>query len=151
MRRFLSERLLTQLTLLTVGVALFLSTLGVGAGLPAAQSPVFFPQIILGLWIALTLIDLIQDLGRRREAQSVDRLLAMIACVGAAMVYVTILTTLGFALSSALFSVVALLLFGVRSPIAILLYAVLVPGALVLVFNHLLGMPLPTSPFTYLF
>jgi len=33
----------------------------------------------------------------------------------------------------------------------IVLFAVLVPGALVFLFNHTLGMPLPTSRFTYLF
>lgn len=152
-----SERLLTQLTLLIIGVALFVTTLGDASDTPVALSPIFFPQIILGLWIGLTLIDLLQDLARRRdlaqsnETQGVGRLAALLLCIVAAVVYLNTITVVGFAISSAVFCVVSLILFGVQNPIFIGLYAVAVPGALVLLFNHLLKMPLPTSPFTYLF
>ena len=151
MTRILNERFLTQLVLLVIGVALFVSTLGSHQGVPAAQSPVFFPRIILGLWIGLTLIALIQDLIARKEVEGIQRLLAAAVFIVAAIIYVNMVTRLGFAVASVPFAVVGLLLFGVRNPLFIAIYAVAVPGAIVLLFNHTLGMPLPTSPFTHLF
>lgn len=151
MSRFVNERVLTQLLLLAIACGLLISTLGSHPDVPAAQSPVFFPRIILGLWIGLTLIGLIQDVTSNKEVNGVDRLVATALFIVAALVYVNLVTRLGFALSSAPFAAVGLVLFGIRSPVAIILYAIAVPGAIVLLFNHLLGMPLPTSPFTHLF
>jgi hypothetical protein len=43
-------------------------------------------------------------------------------------------------------SVAFLFILGVRSPLGISAVSVGVPGALVALFNHILKMPLPTSP-----
>lgn len=151
MSRILNERVLTQIALLAVAIALFSTTLGSHQGVSAAQSPVFFPRIILGLWIGLTLIGLLQDITAEKEVNGIERLIAALLFIGAALIYLNLVTRLGFALSSAPFTIVALLLFGIRNPVVLTSYAVAVPGAIVLLFNHVLGMPLPTSPFTHLF
>ncbi|MEM6713037.1 MAG: tripartite tricarboxylate transporter TctB family protein [Pseudomonadota bacterium] len=151
MSRILNERVLTQLVLLAVAIALYLTTLGSHQGVAAAQSPVFFPRIILGLWIGLTLIALTQDLMSRKEVAGIERLAAAVLFIVAALIYLNLVTRLGFAISSAPFTVVALLLFGIRNPLVLVAYAIAVPGVIVILFNHMLGMPLPTSPFTHLF
>ena len=111
----------------------------------------FFPRIILGLWIGLTLIGLVQDLLARTAVGRVERLGAAALFILAAIFYVNLVTRLGFAVSSAPFAALGLFIFGIRNPWMILGYAIAVPGVLVVLFNHVLGMPLPTSPFTYLF
>ena len=151
MTRILNERVLTQLVLLAVAVGLFITTLGSHQGVAAAQSPVFFPRIILGLWIGLTLIGLAQDLLSHNEVGGIERLGAVALFILAALIYVNLVTRWGFAVGSAPFAAIGLLLFGIRNPLIILAYAIAVPGVIVLLFNHILGMPLPTSPFTHLF
>jgi len=54
-------------------------------------------------------------------------------------------------LSAVPFSALALWIFNIRSPFIIAAYAVAVPGSIVVLFNHVLKLPLPTSPFTYFF
>ncbi|MEL6677667.1 MAG: tripartite tricarboxylate transporter TctB family protein [Pseudomonadota bacterium] len=69
----------------------------------------------------------------------------------ASVLFANAITRLGFMLSAVPFSMIALWIFGLRNPLVIVAYAVVVPGSLVLLFNHILKLPLPTSPFTYLF
>lgn len=152
MPAYLSERVLMLLTLLIAGAALLVSTFGTEfQALGAAQSPVFFPRIILSLWIGLTLIALIQDVVRREGVAAIDKVGLLIVFVLAALVYANLVTRLGFMLSSVPFAVISLWVFGVRSPLAIAAYAVAVPGVIVLLFNHILKQPLPVSPFSHLF
>jgi hypothetical protein len=69
----------------------------------------------------------------------------------ASLIYTNVIGREGFFLPSVIFAVICLLTFGIRNPLVILGYAVAVPGALVLFFNHLLSMPLPVSRFSHLF
>lgn len=153
MANFLNERALVLLTLLLAAVALFATTLGAEyQQLGAAQSPVFFPRIILGIWIVLTLIALIQDvLGKQKNIEPIEKWGALIVFVIAAIIYVNCVTRLGFLVSSVPFALLSLWVFGLRNPLGLVAYAIAVPGALVVLFNHILALPLPTSPFTYLF
>lgn len=152
MQAVLNERVLALLTLLIAGIALLLTTFGTEfATLGAAQSPVFFPRIILGLWIGLTLVALMQDIAARKAVDPVDKIGALLLFVVAAVIYANCVTRLGFMLSSVPFAVISLLVFGVRNPLVIAAYAVAVPGAIVVLFNHILKLPLPVSPFTHLF
>lgn len=152
MQTFLSERVFVLLALLLAGIALFLTTLGAEyQQLGAAQSPVFFPRIILGIWIALTLIALVQEkLVGDIKAQPLDKGWMLLVFVVATLVYVNSVTRLGFMLSSIPFALISLWIFGLRNKLGLVVYAILVPGSLVVLFNHILSLPLPTSPFTYL-
>lgn len=152
MQTLISERVLVLLSLLIAAVALFATTFGTEYRLlGAVQSPVFFPRIILGVMITLTFVAIVQDaLSGARDAP-VDKWLALIVFVIAALIFANLITRLGFMLSAVPFSMLALWVFGLRNPLAILTYAIAVPGSLVVLFNHILKLPLPTSPFTYYF
>ncbi|WP_299369401.1 tripartite tricarboxylate transporter TctB family protein [uncultured Tateyamaria sp.] len=152
MQRLANERVIVQLGLLIVAVALYASTFQQSfSASDLAQSPMFFPRIILTLWIGLAVIALVQTI-RADETQPVIASWPRIAIViVAALIYCNIIASEGFFLPSVVFALVCLPAFGIRNPLLVVPFAILVPGALVLLFNHTLGMPLPTSRFTYLF
>jgi hypothetical protein len=140
------------LALMITAIALFATTLGAEYRLlGAVQSPVYFPRIVLGVMIALTLIAIVQDVRSGATDAPIEKLGALVVFVLAALIFANAITRLGFMVSGAPFSMVALWLFGIRNPLAIIAYALVVPGSLVVLFNHILKLPLPTSPFTYLF
>lgn len=56
----------------------------------------------------------------------------------------------GFFLASVAFCAITLWLLGWSKPIPLLIFSVGLPGALVILFNHWLTLPLPTSPITHL-
>ncbi|MEE2944241.1 MAG: tripartite tricarboxylate transporter TctB family protein [Pseudomonadota bacterium] len=152
MSRHLNERVFVLLALLLSAVALYRSSLTLSfSDVGSAHSPVFFPQIILVLWMGLTVIALGQTLMQSVKAQPIDGVFRLIILVAASIAYTNLLTMYGFFLTSALFTLICLPVFGMRHPAILTGYAIAVPGALVLLFNHVLGMPLPTSPFTHYF
>ena len=150
----INERALTTLALLLVGIALLASTFEPGIPRPErAFSPSFFPQIVLGLWCALALAGLVADVraGPLGSTTSLRGLWRAGALALALLAVAALMPRLGFALTAAAFCAVALPLLGVRYPAVVAAYALAVPAVLVGLFNHLLRMPLPTSPFTHLF
>lgn len=152
MQRFVSERILVQVGLLIVAVALFASTFGQNfSSSDLAQSPMFFPRIILVLWIGLGVISLIQSFKSDEKTRQIASWPRIGIVLVAALIYTNLIGSEGFFIPSVGFAVISLLAFGIRNPILVLLFAVLVPGSLVLLFNHTLGMPLPTSRFSYFF
>ena len=143
----ISERSSLSLALLVVGVGLFVHTYTLGfADLGGAFSPVFFPRIILAAWILLAVISLIIDVVTKPVA-AYSRWLIVALTVLTLFAYIYSLQLLGFFISSVLFCAVSLIINGQRKPLDIILFCVLVPGTLVLLFNHMLTMPLPVSPF----
>lgn len=152
MQRFASEAFLVQLGLLIAAVALFATTFGQSfSSADLAQSPMFFPRIILVIWIGLSVVTLSHTIRSNESTTPIASWSRIGVIVVAALVYTNVIGSEGFFLPSVCFSLISLLAFGIRNPILLILFAVLVPGALVLLFNHSLGMPLPTSRFTYLF
>ncbi|MEM6849404.1 MAG: tripartite tricarboxylate transporter TctB family protein [Pseudomonadota bacterium] len=152
MSRFLNERVFVLFVLLLVAAALYASTFTQSfSDVGNAHSPVFFPRIILVLWLGLALIALIQTLIFAPANAPLFGLVRLAILIAAAVAYTMFLNSYGFFLTSAAFAVVCLIVFGVRNPLIIVLYAVAVPGGLVALFNHVLKMPLPTSPFTFYF
>lgn len=152
MQSLLTERVLVLLSLLLAAGALFASTLGAEYQLlGAVQSPVYFPRIILGIMIVLTVIAIVQDVLAGKAVEPIEKWGALLVFVLASIIYANAITRAGFMLASVPFSVLGLWVFGIRKPLVIAAYAVGVPGALVVLFNHVLKLPLPTSPFTYLF
>ena len=143
----LAERAWLSLSLLLSGCALYASTLGASyADLGGAFSPVFFPRIILSGWILLATLSLLADVLRTESAASAQWRVIFIV-TGALFVYIKLISTLGFFFSSFLFSIVLLAATGQRRWHEIVLFSVIVPGSLVALFNHILTMPLPVSPF----
>jgi|GEM_PF-633336 len=135
--------------LLLTGVALLLSTFGTDyADLGGAFSPTFFPRIVLFAWIGLatlaTLVEVIKgdDVGDARFGAVVIVSLALLG-------YVQLLPVLGYFLCSAAFAMVLLLATGLRKPVPLLVFSLALPAALVALFNHVLVMPLPVSPFVW--
>ncbi|KAJ55643.1 hypothetical protein ACMU_13205 [Actibacterium mucosum KCTC 23349] len=152
MQRVTNERVLVQIGLLIVAVALFASTFGQQfSSADLAQSPMFFPRVILILWMGLGLIALLQSIRSDERTTKIDSWPRMAVVLVAALIYTNVVASEGFFLPSVGFAIVCLLAFGIRRPWLLILFALLVPGALVVLFNHTLGMPLPTSRFTYLF
>jgi hypothetical protein len=152
MQRFANERVIVQMVLLIVAVALYASTFQQSfSASDVAQSPMFFPRIILTLWIGLAIIALIQTLRVQQTQTPIASWARIGVVIVAALIYTNVIGAEGFFLPSVIFALICLPAFGIRNPFMIVLFAVLVPGALVFLFNHTLGMPLPTSRFTYLF
>ncbi|MEM1363179.1 MAG: tripartite tricarboxylate transporter TctB family protein [Pseudomonadota bacterium] len=152
MSRYLNERVFVLLLLLLVAAALYASSFAqTFSDVGNAHSPVFFPRIVLVLWMGLAVIALAQVLMQGFVAEPIHGVWRLVVLVIATIAYTNLLTQYGFFLSSAVFAVVCLAVFGVRNPLIMVIYAIAVPGALVLLFNHSLGMPLPTSPFTHYF
>jgi hypothetical protein len=131
--------------LLTAG--LVASTFGLQfADLGGAFSPMFFPRIILFILLALTLLNVVIDLMAPSRATPIE--LMPVLVIGAAfIVYVLILIPLGYFASSVAVGAVILLALGLRNPVQVIGIPLLGAGALVGLFNHILKMPLPTSPF----
>lgn len=152
MQRFANERVLVQVGLLITAVGLYASTFGQNfSSSDVAQSPMFFPRLILVLWIGLSVILLVQSIRANERTTPIESWPRIAVVLVAALIYTNVIGSEGFFLPSVGFALVCLLAFGIRNPVFLLLFAVLVPGALVLLFNHTLGMPLPTSRFTYHF
>ena len=123
-------------------------------GLPPAFAPEFFPRIVLWLLLGLTALGFVLEVFRGAGAANDDspwRLLRVAVLAVAMLVFAWAMLRFGFLLTAAAFSALALPLMGLRNPLVIAVFALGVPGALVGLFNHLLTMPLPTSPFSHLF
>ena len=147
----LNERRVTSLVLLLLGAGLLSQTYGQQyADLGGAFSPMFFPQIILWLWVGLTALDLLSEILRPQGTMR-PQLLRVIVIAVATVLFLWGMTRLGFFLSAVPFALVALVTLGVRHPLPLLTVAVGVPMALVALFNHALVLPLPTSPFAWWF
>lgn len=152
MQRIANEQVIVQLGLLIVAVALYASTFGQSfSASDLAQSPMFFPRIILTLWIGLSVIALVQTIRSDVRTTPIASWARIGVILVAALIYTNLIGSEGFFLPSAAFALICLPAFGIRNPLIVIAFAILVPGALVLLFNHSLGMPLPTSRFTYLF
>lgn len=153
-----------------VTLALFLTAAGLmagigwrdGTGMPPAFAPEFFPRIVLWLLLGLTALGFLAEVFRGAPGtgpgtgpatgdHSAWRLLRVAVIILAMLVFAWAMMRFGFFLTGAGFSILALPLLGLRNPLVILAFAIGVPGALVGLFNHLLTMPLPTSPFSYMF
>lgn len=146
---FVFQRVWLSLLLLITGCGLFASTLGANyADLGGAFSPVFFPRIILGGWIALALLSLVSDF-LSSEHLAPSRWLTVVILSIALFIYIEFMPVVGFFASSVAFCMVVLVATGQRNVVAVLLFSLLVPGALIALFNHLLTMPLPVSPFVW--
>jgi hypothetical protein len=147
----LNERRVTSLVLLLIAAALLSQSYGQSyADLGSAFSPMFFPRIILWLWVGLAVLDLLSEARKRTETERPRLAQVVIIAVGT-LVFLWSMTRLGFFLSAVPFTALVLITLNARRPPAVLAVSLGVPVALVALFNHALSLPLPTSPFTWWF
>jgi hypothetical protein len=149
--RWINERSLLALALLLIPVGLLLSTRGLQfANLGGAFSPMFFPSIALWLWIGFAAINLLTE-AASLNAQTQAPLWRVIA-IGLGMIaYAVAMKPLGFLLTSFVFCVICLVSLGLRRLSIVILFSILMPGLLLLLFNYVLMLPLPNSPWTHRF
>lgn len=147
MKNLASEQRAVSLVLVILTAGLILSTFGLEfADLGGAFSPMFFPRIILFILLVLVAVNLLIDMTRHTASQDIRILPAAIISAGF-VAYSLLLMPLGFFLSSVLMALLILITLGVRNPFALVLLPIVSAGSLVLLFNHILKMPLPSSPF----
>jgi len=139
--------------------ALVLIALGAGYGflttglptrsLPNAPDPSFFPWIITGSLLLLSAILLAQGLAAPHKARDnavpAPPLRAPTVLLVAFAVYVALLSFAGFLVASVPFFAVFMVLYGERRWIAIGAASLVIPVILVLLFRHVLQVPLPTG------
>lgn len=134
-------------------ILLFVGRGATFADLGGAFSPMFFPTLVLWFWAGVAGLSLAGQLLRPSGRARVpgDRW-ARIGAVAVLMAgFVWLFTELGFLISGVGFTLGTLLVLGIRAPLVLAAFSLLVPGAILVLFHHLLGLPLPTSPFSYRF
>ncbi|MGQ7847321.1 tripartite tricarboxylate transporter TctB family protein [Granulosicoccus sp. 3-233] len=149
MSTLLNERRCVSVVILLLVAGLVTSTFGLTfADLGGAFSPMFFPRIILTILLALAAFNVVLDLLKPSPSDPIE-LWPVLTISLAFIVYVLLLVPLGYFVSSVALGMVVLLALGLRHPLQVVLPPVLAAGALLVLFNHVLKMPLPTSPFTW--
>jgi hypothetical protein len=147
MRHLISEQRIVALLLLVLSAGLVLSTFGLQfADLGGAFSPMFFPRIILMILLVLTALNLVIDMMTDTQSKELRLAPTLLICAGF-VAYVLLIVPLGYFISSVLLALLLLLTLGIRNPLVLLALPVTAAGSLVGLFNHVLKMPLPTSPF----
>ena len=147
MTSLFSERRIVYVVIFLLAVGLVLSTFGLEfADLGGAFSPMFFPRIILFILLGLAVFNVGIDMLAVRVAQPIEVLPVSVIAV-AFLAYVLLLVPLGYFLSSTGVGAIILFAVGLRNPLQVVLVPAAASGALVGLFNHVLKMPLPTSPF----
>ena len=135
--------------LLVVGATLMLSTFDPkyqGFGIGSDLSPVFFPRVLLALWIALSALILVR--GVRAATNDWPRQLKA-RCAGVIVVvlgFTWAMTVVGFLFAMIPCFMIVSLLLGYRRPLPILVFGLLVPLLTWFVFTEMIEVLLPTSP-----
>lgn len=145
------ERLIVSLILIGIPAWLLASGGAAPSGAGVAFDAGFVPRLVLGLWLALGIVALLQDLlvAPAAPAPLVPGVLAVLV---AAFVGVAVLMPhLGFWICCVGFCLLAYLATGGRSVAACLVIALLLPSLFVAIFNFGLRMVLPSSPFAWWF
>lgn len=151
MRSPLSSGCIVAAVLLLGVIALSLSTFGLEfAELGGAFSPIFFPRIVLVFLGFFCAINCVAELMVKRRNGSI-KLWPMLSVSIGIVAYVLMIEPLGYFLASVIVGAVMLLGLGVRQPLQLIGAPFIGAGSIVILFNHILSMPLPTSPFTWWF
>lgn len=145
------ERVIVALALLLGGAALLPAALAQrDAAMGVAFDPSFFPLIVLGGWVLLAALAVL-DAVRAAPGDTGEgvRWLPVLGAALGMLAFALLFRRLGFFIGGAALSVLVLWLSGRIGWRATAVFALLVPGGLVALFNHILKMPLPNSPFVW--
>lgn len=147
MQNLFSERRIVALLILAMSAGLVLSTFGLQfADLGGAFSPMFFPRIILTVLLCLAALNMVIDMMTNVQSKELRLAPTLLICAGF-LGYVLLIMPLGYFISSVLLALLILITLGIRNPLVLVLLPVGAAGSLVVLFNHILKMPLPNSPF----
>jgi hypothetical protein len=147
MQNLFSERRIVALLILALSVGLVVSTFGLQfADLGGAFSPMFFPRIILMILLALAALNMVIDMMTNVKSKELRLAPTLLICAGF-LAYVLLIMPLGYFISSVMLSLLILITLGIRNPLVLLLLPIAAAGSLIVLFNHILKMPLPNSPF----
>lgn len=147
MNNLVSEGRTVSLLILLLTAGLVFSTFGLEfADLGGAFSPMFFPRIILMVLLALAALNMVIDMMTHTRSKELRLLPTVLICAGF-LIYVLLIIPLGYFISSILLAFLILCTLGVRRPLVLVALPIGAAGSLVVLFNHMLKMPLPTSPF----
>ena len=106
----------------------------------------FFPRIVLTVLLALAALNMFIDMMTDARSKDIRLLPTILICAGF-VGYVLLIVPLGYFISSILLTLLILIALGIRSPLVLIVLPLAMAGGLVGIFNHVLKMPLPTSPF----
>jgi putative tricarboxylic transport membrane protein len=137
--------------LFVIGAILFASTFDpryTGMGIGSDFSPMFFPRVLLALWMGLSIVIAARCMlanlpDEVLPAQRWSRLAAV--CIAVA-VFTWLMEAIGFLLAMIPACVVVGLLFGYRRPGPLIGFSVVFPVAIWLIFVKVIQVPLPYSP-----
>jgi hypothetical protein len=146
MMALMTERAFVAIALFLTGAALLATTFGGNPDLPPAFDPTLFPRIVLIIWVALAVMEIASAIRNRvpSDEPAAGRIGILVAAV---LLYAVFFTRLGFFITSVAFCTVSLLVLGQRHVATIAAFAVGTPAVLLILFNRVLKMPLPASPF----
>jgi len=117
-----------------------------GMGVGAAVNPMFYPRILLWLWVALAAILVVTPLMGKEHNVPTQRWLALLGIAAITGGGAALMTVIGFLFSSILFCVAASLQMGYRRPLGLILTGIVFPLATWYLFQKVLMIPLPVSP-----
>lgn len=145
----ITERRIVAIVLMVLSCGLVVSTFGLNyADLGGAFSPMFFPRIVLVILAGLAALNVYLDMRAGAKPKPIELKPALIISV-AFVAYVLLLVPLGYFFSSVMMGLVVLLALGIRSPLMLAAVPILSAGTLIALFNHVLKMPLPSSPLVW--
>lgn len=120
-------------------------------GVGAAVNPVFYPRILLWFWLLLTVVIGVELVVRRAnndaERPKDQKLLLALGTVAVAFVAVVALNTVGYVIVAVPLAAAIVWLFGERHYARLAGVSVVCGFASWWLFDRLLGIPLPHSPF----
>jgi|GEM_PF-2931226 len=112
-------------------------------------SPVFFPLILIYVWLGLSILLLTRGLIRRKKQQPTKIQISFIKPLKGFLIvciYAYLIPILGFYLASVIFSLIFMTVFGYRSKLPLLIISFIFPLLLWYIFTFLLNLSLPVSP-----
>jgi len=117
-----------------------------GMGIGAEFGPMFYPRILLVLWLVLSAGLIIEALLLREKPIANQRwgmLLGTLVLVAGSTL---LLNVIGFLFASLLFCILACLFLGYREPIGLVLTGIIFPICTWYLFHEILMIRLPVSP-----
>jgi len=117
-----------------------------GMGVGAAVTPMFYPRILLWLWVLLAMALVVKPLMGKERNVPTQRWPALLGIVATAGAGAALMNVIGFLFSSILFCLAASLQMGYRRPLGLVLTGIVFPLATWYLFQKLLMIPLPVSP-----
>lgn len=144
----LSPEAIAGMLLLGIGVLLFVHSFDekyAGMGIGAEFGPVFYPRVLLVLWILLAGILTVQTLWRTRAIAAQDWLMIVrvMVIVSASTL---LMEVIGFLLSAILFCIAYPWVTGYRRPVGLILVGLIFPVVVWYLFENVLMIRLPANP-----